>query len=464
VLAFNPLEPPVPGSPTAGVVGDFNGDQLDDLAITITNGPSQAGDLIVLLSAGGGVFQAAQQYQTGAQPSAITVGQFNAGGSLDIAVANRETGVGNGTAMVFGNNGTGTLFSQLGATVTVGVNPSSIAAGDFQNIGVDDLLVANTDSDTISHLQNDGAGNWPVIPPTIPTPRPIIVTPADIDNPRDTAFVVLSNANANITVFKNAGGGNFPPSQSFTYPVGADPRDLHIVDLNEDGHLDVVTANLQGDSSIPGGGTVSVLVNTGIAGGLAPSVNLPLQGSAAYSIVSANLDHPIDPQPGDPDLVDLAVLVDNGGTSEIRILRNDTTTATVALILLDEINPAPDGSFVLLTGDLDGVNGPDLVAINDPAAPLNSPSGIDGPSPAPLRLLLNDVRSPRPVCRADVAPGSGDGSVGVPDLLFIINNWGPCVNPNDCPADIAPLGPPIGDDTVGVPDLLFIINNWGPCP
>jgi hypothetical protein len=113
---------------------------------------------------------------------------------------------------------------------------------------------------------------------------------------------------------------------------------------------------------------------------------------------------------------------------------------------------------------LDGVNGPDLVAINDPAAPLNSPSGIDGPSPAPLRLLLNDVRSPRPVCRADVAPGSGDGSVGVPDLLFIINNWGPCVNPNDCPADIAPLGPPIGDDTVGVPDLLFIINNWGPCP
>lgn len=48
-----------------------------------------------------------------------------------------------------------------------------------------------------------------------------------------------------------------------------------------------------------------------------------------------------------------------------------------------------------------------------------------------------------------------DGIVGVPDLLDVINHWGPCAAP--CPSDIS------GDGVVGVPDLLAIINHWGPC-
>lgn len=59
-----------------------------------------------------------------------------------------------------------------------------------------------------------------------------------------------------------------------------------------------------------------------------------------------------------------------------------------------------------------------------------------------------------PACEADQG---GDGTVGVPDLLAIINDWGPCAG---CPSDIAPPG---GDGTVGVPDLLAVINDWGPC-
>lgn len=67
---------------------------------------------------------------------------------------------------------------------------------------------------------------------------------------------------------------------------------------------------------------------------------------------------------------------------------------------------------------------------------------------------------PEPICRADIAPPpGGDNTVGVPDLLAVINSWGPC--PAPCAADLAPGN---GDGAVGVPDLLFIINNWGPCP
>ena len=54
---------------------------------------------------------------------------------------------------------------------------------------------------------------------------------------------------------------------------------------------------------------------------------------------------------------------------------------------------------------------------------------------------------------------NGDGNVNVQDMLAVINSWGPCANPNNCPADIAPA--PNGDDTVNALDLLLVINNWG---
>jgi hypothetical protein len=53
---------------------------------------------------------------------------------------------------------------------------------------------------------------------------------------------------------------------------------------------------------------------------------------------------------------------------------------------------------------------------------------------------------------------NGDQIVNVADLLAVINSWGSCANPSNCPADVAPPG---GDDAVNVADLLFVINNWG---
>jgi hypothetical protein len=64
------------------------------------------------------------------------------------------------------------------------------------------------------------------------------------------------------------------------------------------------------------------------------------------------------------------------------------------------------------------------------------------------------------ICVGDI---NGDGTVNVDDLLAVINAWGPCANPNKCPADIAPPGG-CGDDVVNVDDLLAVINAWGPCP
>jgi hypothetical protein len=79
-----------------------------------------------------------------------------------------------------------------------------------------------------------------------------------------------------------------------------------------------------------------------------------------------------------------------------------------------------------------------------------------------VEAAVDAVEVQRYLCDPGSCTGDFDssGGVGVPDLLAVINSWGPCGPP--CPADISPSGAP--DGTVGVPDLLAIINAWGPCP
>ncbi len=50
---------------------------------------------------------------------------------------------------------------------------------------------------------------------------------------------------------------------------------------------------------------------------------------------------------------------------------------------------------------------------------------------------------------------NGDNSVGVPDLLLLLAQWGDCPSPPAaCPADLD------GSGAVGVPDLLLLLQNW----
>jgi hypothetical protein len=73
-------------------------------------------------------------------------------------------------------------------------------------------------------------------------------------------------------------------------------------------------------------------------------------------------------------------------------------------------------------------------------------------------LTISCSPTPPPACPADI---TDNNIVDVDDLLAVVNAWGPCINPNDCPADIAPAG---GNDSVDVDDLLTVINAWGACP
>jgi hypothetical protein len=54
-------------------------------------------------------------------------------------------------------------------------------------------------------------------------------------------------------------------------------------------------------------------------------------------------------------------------------------------------------------------------------------------------------------CPADI---NGDGTVGVNDVLAVIDQWGVAGGPSDVN----------GDGIVDVVDLLAVVGTWGPCP
>jgi hypothetical protein len=71
--------------------------------------------------------------------------------------------------------------------------------------------------------------------------------------------------------------------------------------------------------------------------------------------------------------------------------------------------------------------------------------------PADGYQFIDDLHvDPRPKGDMD-----NDGLVNVPDLLFLLGEWGKCPNPPaECPADLD------GDGKVGVADLLILLANW----
>ena len=150
-----------------------------------------------------------EDFVSGSNPVSVAVGDFNADGVQDLALTNYNCcnpssyHPENNTVAVLLGNGDGTF--QPARTFAVGTNPTSVVAGDFNGDGKLDLAVANAGSNTIS--------------------------------------VLLGN-----------GDGSFQPAQTFA--AGITPWSVRMGDFNNDGRLDLAVAD-------SGSATVAVLLGNG---------------------------------------------------------------------------------------------------------------------------------------------------------------------------------------------------------
>lgn len=177
--------------------------------------------------------------------------------------------------------------------------PVSIAAVDLDQDGDADLAVADSSTDSVVILRNNGAGKFSRIKAVAIGTDLRGVAVADLD--ADTKPELIAIHGGSISVLKNKGSASFESPR--TGPVASDPVYVTAGDVSGDGKPDLLTANSTD-------GTVSVVFNLG---NLLFTVATSLQaGSNPQWVTPADLD-------GDGD-VDLAVA--NSGSGTVSILRN----------------------------------------------------------------------------------------------------------------------------------------------
>lgn len=268
--------------PEALTLGDFNNDGNLDIAVA-NYGPGTVG---ILLGNSNGTFQNVVTYPEVFNSAAefIVTADFNGDGKLDLATCNSGNPVGNNKVLVLFGNGDGT-FQTPPALYTTGLNPVFMVTADFNGDGKPDLATSNAHG-TISVLLNSGTGTFPTKTDPSAGTDPNVLAAADVNLDGFPDLVVASGGGNNVTVLLNNTDGTFQqPAISTTAVAGSIPIGVTTGDFNVDGKPDIGVANF-------GNNTLGVLLNTTVdACGF--SLNPPLQnidspGGSANVTVTAN--------------------------------------------------------------------------------------------------------------------------------------------------------------------------------
>jgi Ca2+-binding RTX toxin-like protein len=304
---FQPAQTsPTGANPRSVAVGDFNGDGKLDVVT------ANAGDLSVLLGNGDGTLGPPTSLDIGSDPQSVAVGDFNADGKLDLGVTSNvyfpgtpgtpgywvstyygsyyypgtpgTPGDYEGRANVLLGNGDGS-FSAPNSTELGSGYRTSAAVADFNGDTLPDFAAANPDNGTVSVLRGDGAGAFGGWAEFNAGSFPSSVVAGDV-NGDGTLDLVTANVSDNVSVLLGSGYGSFGAGQP--YAVGRAPDSVAVADFNGDGKPDLVTPNVLSDN-------VGVLLGNGDGSFRAAQYSAAGQGPNAVAVGDFNGD-------GRPDL------------------------------------------------------------------------------------------------------------------------------------------------------------------
>jgi hypothetical protein len=296
----------------------------------------------------GGQFLDAPEYATGSGADSVAVGDINGDGKQDLAVANFN----DNTVSILLGNGDGSFAAHR--DYPTGEGPSSVALADVNGDGKLDVIVANATDNTVSILEGNGDGTFlPHVDfPAGIGPTEVVVADFNGDKKPDLAVVNPQNSSDSgsgaISVLIGNGNGTFQAPVSI--PT-ASPVSVATGDLNGDGKADLVVANNSAPGAPGPGGTGSLTVFLGKGdGSFQPGVVYMLDGLGPLSVAVADLNGD-----GAPDLIapttDQITIPGPGGVTVLLGNGDGTFKGPVAY----ETDHAGDFSTAYVTaGDFDG--------------------------------------------------------------------------------------------------------------
>lgn len=221
-----------------------------------------------------------------------------------------------------------------------------IFAGDLNEDGFQDLVVANELESTVQVFLNDGTGRFPVAAPTFPTgDYPTGGALVDFNHDGKLDVVTADYHGNSVSILLNTGGGMLGAKTSYPTVAGAETSNLAVGDLNGDGNLDVVAVNPQNASvseflGRPDGTLIAAVTTAvGVIGNTQP-----------YSVALGDFDH--------KNGLDMAIGDLAGGPMIVRL--RDVDGSYQAPVLYN----GGVGPNIVITTDLDLDGNLDLVIAN----------------------------------------------------------------------------------------------------